>query len=725
MASRRDFLKMAALAGTGVGLANCGAGGSAPVADNAGLSMRAFPFAQSPILRKFLLPLPNLPTANPNTTIYAGTDYYRLAAVQFQQQMHPDLPNPTRLWGYMDLTTGRAAYVGPTIMATRNRPVVLQVTNMLPSQHLLPVDATLMGANGAQNRIAVHLHGGFSPWTMDGNPYSWFTPTGSVGATDGSAGMSFLNGVTGSPGTAQYYYPNQQSARLLWFHDHALGTTRLNAYAGLAAAYLITDNVVNSLTSGSSPLVPPLSFTTPLVLQEKSFKAVSDPWGQPGDLWYASMYQVNVYPPAPFSNSAPLPGPGRWDQGPPANGFTASGPLPEPSCVPEFFGDTPVLNGMAYPYLEVQPRRYRFVVLNASQSRFFNLSLFYENPLAAGEADMTNSGPEFLQIGNEGGLLPAPVVLNAPPKLLALDPSDPSGNTVLVGASDPRNLLLGPAERADFIVDFSSCQPGDRLILYNDAPAPFPDGDSRNKYYTGDVDQSSIGGAPPTKLGQGPNTCTLMQFRVVALQGAADPLNFASTLSALSNPSGLPAAYANSHIPFGESDLSSANATVHRNLTLNEDFDGYGRLIQRLGTDTKIPGISDSYGRAYSDSATEVANTGATELWDIYNNTGDTHPIHFHLVNVQVIGRTAFAAVGDHFASPDSAFAAPDANEHGWKETVRMNPGEVTRVIMKFALPSVSFSVPASPRTGGNDYVWHCHILEHEEHDMMRPLIVL
>jgi spore coat protein A len=693
------------------------------------LAVRAFPFAQSPTLRKFISPLPGLgaasgiPVANANTTAFPGADFYRLAAVQFQQQMHPDLPNPTRLWGYMDQTTGRTAYLGPIILAQRNRPVILQMTNLLPSQGLMPIDTTLMdSAPGAlQNRIVVHLHGGFSPWTMDSGPFAWFSPTGSVGATDGSAGVSFLNGVTGQPGVAQYFYPNQQSARLLWYHDHAMGITRLNVYAGLVSGYLMSDDVVNGLTSGNSPLVPPLTYTIPLILQDKMFKAISDPWGQPGDLWYPSMYQPNQYD----ASGNLLPGPGRWDLGSAANGFSGPGFPPTPSCVPEFFADTPVINGAAYPFLQVQPRRYRFVILNGSQARFFNLNLFYESSLTPGEADTSKAGPAFIQIGNEGGLLPAPAVLNNPPVLMSYNPDD--SVNIGVGTVDRKNLLLAPAERADIIIDFSSCRPGDRLILYSDAPAPFPDGDTRNDYFTGDPDQTPSGGALPTAAGMGPNTRTLMEIQIVALQGSADPLNFASTLTALSNPSGLPLAYANSHIPFGETDLVSQSTpgvpplppgVPILNKTLNEDFDGYGRLIQRIGTDQKL--YSDSFGRGYSDDPTEVVNVGDVQIWDIYDTTGDTHPIHFHLVNVQVIGRATFSAVG----TPSSAFVPPDQNERGWKETVRMNPGEVTRVIMKFALPSVSFAVPASPRTGGNEYVWHCHILEHEEHDMMRPLIV-
>jgi len=210
-----------------------------------------------------------------------------------------------------------------------------------------------------------------------------------------------------------------------------------------------------------------------------------------------------------------------------------------------------------------------------------------------------------------------------------------------------------------------------------------------------------------------------LQFRVSRLSGAPDPLNFTKTLSALVN--GLPAAYAASQPP-----ALSTHGLRPQTKTLNEDFDSYGRLIQRVGTGTKL--YTDSFGRNYTDAPTEVVSNGETQVWDIYDTTGDTHPMHFHLVNVQVIGRDFFSTVGDHANSPDSVFAPPDPNEMGWKETVRMNPGTVTRVIMRFALPSVPFKVPSSPRFTGiphaNEYVWHCHILEHEEHDMMRPLIV-
>ncbi len=705
MPTRRDFLKIAAMTSAACTITGSSTSSFASVS---GLGARQF--AQSPILRKFISPLPGLgtglPIAIPNTKAVPGVDLYNLSAVQFKQFMHPDLPNPTTLWGYMDQATGKSAYLGPIIAAQRGRPVILRMKNTLPNKHPLPVDTTLMGCErgAAQNRITLHLHGGLVPWTSDGGPFSWFTPEAT--GVDAGAGESFLNGIPGTPGVAQYYYPNNQSARLLWYHDHALGITRLNAYAGLASAYLMTDEVVTALINAG--IVPGLANTVPLVIQDKTFKPVHDRWGQPGDLWYPSVYLINS-PHNPF---------GRWDRDEPSDGFRNLGMPRTPSCVPEFFADTSVINGAAYPFLQVEPRRYRVVVLNGSQARFYNLNLFYESKLQPGEPDFGRGGPAFIQIGNEGGLLPAPVVHNAPPVLIPLaedDSCDPNG---------PHSLLVAPAERADLIIDFSSCRPGDRLILYTDAPAPFPSGDSRNDYFTGDPDQTFQGGAPTTKPGHGPNTRTLMQLQVTALKGAKDPLNFTTTLNALQSSNGLAKAYNDSHIPFGEFDLDpNASNVLFQNKTLNEDFDSYGRLIQRVGTDQPL--YHETFARNYIDPPTEVYHDGQTVVWDIYNTTGDTHPMHFHLTNVQVIGRAPFTNVG----FPDAPFAPPDPNYRGWKETVRMNPNEVTRVIMKFALPAnLPFSVPGSPRAGmlgGHEYVWHCHILEHEEHDMMRPLVIM
>jgi spore coat protein A len=168
-----------------------------------------------------------------------------------------------------------------------------------------------------------------------------------------------------------------------------------------------------------------------------------------------------------------------------------------------------------------------------------------------------------------------------------------------------------------------------------------------------------------------------------------------------------------------------------RQLTLNEDFDAYGRLIQTLGTN-QFQTATGTFGQPYLNDPTEVAANGTYEIWEIFNLTGDVHPIHFHLVNVQILNRQFFDATnynGTPVLTPGTY--PPDANELGYKETVRMNPNQVTRVLMKIDLPKVPFNVPTSPRlavpagaTKAHEFVWHCHILEHEEHDMMRPFVV-
>jgi spore coat protein A, manganese oxidase len=701
MTSRREFLKISTMGAAGLLLYK-------------GAERVAFPYAQSPSnIRKFVIGLPNLgaaganeigqyiPLASPDTTSYPGADSYTIIMQQYGERLHPDLPSATRLWGYADGTNPRQAptnrYLGPVIVAQRNRPVRVRYVNSLPPKHPLPVDNTLMGAESDQpeNRAAVHLHGGLVPWTSDGGPFAWTTPGNKV------------HGVNWQPG--DFLYPNNQSARLLWYHDHALGITRLNAYAGLASAYIIRDTDEQDLIA--SGIIPSLEI--PLIIQDKTFVAKNistiDPtwkWGKAGDLWYPHIYENT-------GDTA------RWDLGsdddPPAVGTQ---PLPAVSCVPEAFLDTTLVNGACYPYLNVEPKRYRFRILNGANARFYNLQLYYADATGK-EADLTRGGPPFIQIGTEGGFLPSPVVLNNPPlqsPLLADGSAD---------VTAPFNLLLAPAERADVIIDFSAVRVGSKLILYSDTPAPFPSGDVRNDYFTGDPDETAFGGAPTTQEGFGPNTRTLMQFRVVPLSGSPDPYDFAASLCLLNRA--LPIAYANQQ----PRDLD-ATGLVPLGKTLNEDFDNYGRLIQRLGTtdqsDTNNQGLP-TWGRDFvAAPVTETASQGETQVWNIFNLTGDTHPIHFHLVNVQVISRAPFDAETPDFKAIGGE-RPPDVNERGWKETVRMNPGEVTKVIMQFNAPDPRIVQPwatlrTSPRTGGYEYVWHCHILEHEEHDMMRPLVV-
>ena len=312
-------------------------------------------------------------------------------------------------------------------------------------------------------------------------------------------------------------------------------------------------------------------------------------------------------------------------------------------------------------------------------------------------------GPGFLVVGTEGGFLPKPV------KVPAVQTFNPAMLTS--GAS---SMVMAPAERLDFLLDFTALA-GRSVILYTDAPAPFPFGDPRNDYF------AASGNAVVTKPGFGPDTRIMMRFNVVAAT-SADPTPSITTGTDLTgglDPFLVPAGAA-----VQNAVLNLRPGVPVRQLTLNEDFGSLGRLIQRIGTNVAI--YPPSFARNYEDAATETPTAGSTEVWQIANLTGDTHPIQFHLVNVHLLARQPFN-VGKYAGSPISTGPArgSDATELGWKETVRMNPGEVATIIMKFDLPTTPFVVPNRPRSGGKEYVYHGHILEHEEHDMMRPLVVI
>jgi spore coat protein A len=750
--SRRKFLRIAARAGLAAGFTSampwaCGSSGGGQIAavGSTGSTGSTGGSAASSI-RKFVVGLPGVGRAQANQVgqylalasksqqTFAGmtTDVYKLAVGQFSQRLHPDLPKATVLRGYHDIATGDKKYLAGVIVAKRGTPVLFNITNNLPNTEIIPIDKTVMaGSNGLTvgdlplNRIANHLHGGFTPWFSDGTPLQWFDPYGGTGT-------SFMNvpGTNPPDGTATFYYPMQQSARFLWYHDHAMGITRTNAYSGIASALILVDDFeINLVNSG---LLPDL-IGIPLVIQDKGFVPPKihqlDPnwkWGAPGDLFYPPAYLPNV-----FANGMMNPK-GKWDWGPtvdpPAQNTL---PLPYPSIVAEGFFDTMLVNGAPYPSVNVPPQRVRIRMLNASQARFLHLNLYAEDSNIPGEADITEPGPAMYQIGTEGGFLTQVVKHdNTTPMPLDLD-SDPTGNTAF--ASGPFNLLLAPAERADLIIDFNGVPAGSSFILYSDCPAPFPGGDSRNDYYTGCPDQVPYGGADSTVAGYGPNTRTIMKF--VVSSGTGDAMDTATWVGQMNTQltgnfasGNQPALLYNNGTPWVPD--FPFTGVPDRVLTLNEDFDVYGRLIQTIGTDSSLSTNNqglNSWGLPYMADATEAPTAGSTEVWQIINLTGDTHPIHIHLVNFQVIQRRPFSGDPSSGISYTGPARPPDANEIGWKETVRTNPGEVTTVIMKFDLPVLPTAAMAnvrSPRTGGHEYVWHCHILEHEEHDMMRPLVV-
>jgi spore coat protein A len=738
MQGRRDFLKNTMAAGAGLAMYGMFRPGTAQAfyqttAGTTALWQTAFRGVGPG----------GIPVAAPDTMIdpltgatvlkpapVTGVTHYTLSVGQFTDQIHPTL-GPTTLWGYNPaVALGGGAqpqkHLGGILVAQKGVPIQLTFNNNLPGTNIIPVDTSLPGSTLGMNRTATHLHGGFVPWISDGGPHDWF------GA--GATGLSFLNNAVLNPAAvnstsqAEYYYPNNQSARLMWYHDHAWGITRTNAYAGIASAYIIRDAFEANLQNQGLPaFVENGGREIPLIVQDKIFVGpdiglVDPTWSgpsAPGSLWYAHVYDTALY----------------GKLGPNPLG------LPPPiSCVPEYFGDTMLANGTVFPQLTVEARRYRLRILNACNARFLNLQLYVDdgtpngitlnnmgNPMNLPAINGAATNPKgkgttnWFVIGTEGGFLPNP----------ALVPSNIPFNGTPAGGS----LLLAPAERVDVIVDFSA-HAGQKLILYTDAPAPFPGGAPTNDYFPGLTNKNPVNAV--TKPGFGPNTREIMRFNVVPATLPADPpltITKATSLTAGNDP--LP-------VPIGVTTLPPG-VTV-RPLTLNEGFDGYGRLIQMLGTNVQLtPG---TFAREYMSTPTETPMRGTTEVWQIANLTADTHPIHFHLSNVQIISRQAFA-VNSYTGIPNlqGAPLPPAPYEAGWKETVRMNPGEVINVILTFNLPTIVGPTgvtidnsagplapgqlpitnglpPNSPRTGGQEYVWHCHILEHEEHDMMRPLVV-
>ncbi|MGR3763031.1 multicopper oxidase family protein [Rossellomorea sp. NS-SX7] len=266
------------------------------------------------------------------TAFLNNQPYYEVTMIQTMKKLHRDLP-PTKIWGY------NGEYPGPTFRVWRNQPIHVLWKNELPLKHFLPIDTTVHGAekDKPEVRTVVHLHGGVTPDTSDGYPEAWFTR----GFKE--VGPYFTNEI--------YTYPNQQKATSLWYHDHAMGITRLNIYAGLAGLYIIHDEEEMNLD------LPKFPFEIPLIIQDRSFH-------RDGSLLYPSQPEI------------PVPG-------------------VDPSVIPDFFAETIVVNGKVWPYIEVDPRLYRLRILNGSNARFYRLSL--------------SNGAPFIQIGTDQGLLASPV----------------------------------------------------------------------------------------------------------------------------------------------------------------------------------------------------------------------------------------------------------------------------------------------------------------------------
>lgn len=530
-------------------------------------------------LAKFLEPVPllgaGIVVASANG-VRAGVTRYAFTQRQISRQLHPQLP-PTPLFAYDDGSglAGQAGSFGMAVAATTGSPVAIDFTNRLPQAYpaWIPVDTRLTPL-GNQVRVMTHLHGGFVAADSDGNPA--VTPNG-----------------FGLGQTQSVYYGNQapqMPASLLWFHDHGLGATRLNVFAGLAAAYLLRDQYDTGGANNANGL-PYGAQEVPLVIQDRQFS--SD-----GTFFY------------PTSDIA---------------GVTWIG---------EYFGDTMLVNGKVWPYLDVQPRLYRLRILNGCNARILSLDI---------------SGVWMWQIGAEGGMWDSPVAVS--------------------------RLVMAPAERADVLVDFSPLA-GQTIQIKNTNPLP------------------------PVST-PAPSLTQVMQIRVAN-----------TTPVAPSIPTTL--------VGGRKADLPATN--TRRFITLNE-----------IAAETADWVLTLNGARFMDGASTETPRLNAVEDWYYINLTGDTHPMHTHLVTFQVVGRVPFDVAGyieaagsgplgvsggiDPTPFATGPMRPPDPTERGFKDTVKANPGYFTIIRAKFELPS---NVKPPQR-----YVHHCHIVEHEDNDMMRPYDVI
>jgi spore coat protein A len=525
-------------------------------------------------LTKYLEPLP-VPGAGIVVATPSGSDRYAFSQTAISRQLHPHLP-PTPLWAYDDGSglTGQAGSFGMAVVAQSGTPLTVSYRHGLSENYpsWIPVDTRLTPL-GNQVRLMTHLHGGFVAADSDGNPA--VTPNGF------------------GPGETQtVFYTNQSPqmpASLLWFHDHGMGATRLNVFAGLAAAYILRDEFDTGLEP--NPIgIPGGPYEIPLVIQDRQFN-------HDGTFRY------------PISD---------------IEGVTWIG---------EYFGDTMLVNGKVWPFLDVEPRMYRFRVLNGCNARILSLDI---------------GGPRFWQIGAEGGMWDVAVPVS--------------------------RMVLAPAERADVLVDFTRFA-GQTLVIKNHRP-------------------------PRPVATPAPSLEQVMQIRVGTTISRRGPTLIPSTL------------------PGRKADLGIPVQT--RYITLNE-------------IDTDEPTWFLNLNGVHFDEGpvTETPKVGTVEDWVYINMTGDTHPMHTHLVTFQVIGRTPFdveayeeANEGPHGVPggiDPTPFATgpmlpPSPEERGFKDTVKANPGYFTTIRAKFDLPE---TVNAPQK-----YVYHCHIVEHEDNDMMRPFTV-
>jgi len=601
-----------------------------------------------------------------------NADLYAISVKQLTQQILPAGLPATTVWGYGAIKSadkrGLLLHNAPslTIEAKANAPVcVMWINDLVDADggylpHLLPVDPTLHWANppggvdGRDSRptfdstpgpytgpvpMVPHVHGAVGVGDdSDGYAEAWWLPNANNipadYATEGTwydffkakANASYGVGAPWGPGFASFVYPNDNRASTIWYHDHTLGMTRLNVYAGPAGFYIIRggpsgDNAVLDSRFGTSAVLPGPApkandkfppnktyYEIPIAIQDRAFN--SD-----GSLFYPDtreFFDGFAGPFIPDSNVSPI-----WN--------------------PEFFGNMIMVNGNTWPFQNVEQRRYRIRFLNGCQSRFLILDF----------ANIT--GVEVWQIGNEGGFLAAPVNITAD-----------HGN----------KMLMSLAERADVIVDFTNVPLGSYVLANVGPDEPF--------------------GGLPCPASDPDSTGQIMEFRVVpaVAPDSTTPPQFLQ----------LPAI-----TPLPAESITRPLALIEM---MSEVHDGPSEAL--LG---RVDAEGMPMEQMWDEPVTEDPLVGDTEVWEFYNFTADAHPMHVHEVAFEVVNRQALEVNEDGETEPPVRLVGdprpPEAWESGFKDTVIAYPGEVTRIRAKFDVPG--------------QFVWHCHIVEHEDNEMMRP----
>jgi len=574
--------------------------------------------------------------------------------------------------------------------------------------------------------FVTHVHGAHVQPHSDGHPEAWWLPgapgTKGIPASYAERGTKYGQGNAANavPGSAYFTYENTQPAATIWYHDHALGMTRLNVYAGPAGFWLIRGGA-NDTAAGVLPGPAPTlgggdpNFTAavretirevPIAIQDRSFNA-------DGALFYPNSRTFFDGFTGPFIGGTGVP----------------AGPSDiSPIWNPEAFFNTIVVNGTTWPKFEVAPARYRLRLLNGCNSRALNLSMFVVTAGVDGifgtTDDVVGAEVPFYQIGGDQGFLPNVVRITK-----GFTTTLPGNGTIpaAVAAPSPEQaLLMMSAERADVIVDFGGLANGTHVRIFNTAP------------------DSPFGGFPPGLVGYVPadlgTTGQVMDF-IVNTALPAQPTDTSSLLPeniVLPAPAALGAPTNTRQVSLNE--LSSDQVCVEMQVidgaiigTLFSTFAGDPNFLANCAAATVGPGNFASpmgprqaqlgilttsglnlvpLAQRWGDQITENPTLNSTEVWEIYNTTADAHPIHLHLVAFEVVNRedldAAALALGN--LVPTGVTYAPQPNELGYKDTVLALPSQITRLKAKFDIPGL--------------YVWHCHIVEHEDNEMMRAYIV-